>query len=244
MVHSDALFWFQLWNNQSRTNNENLSMKIRAVNTYKNFNCTRCNNGTFAVCRYHWCPSLDQTLISSFTLHCSAFIIAWACLSSAETHRGEELSQRKNFKTEEMIKRTEKDQELTCEQDSELVSRDRNNSVFGAWLCSLWLQLQLNQWFIHLPEFTGAQSVINTPANRVQTSHCKTLQSRIYGALQSALSQQYHRRHLWSSDTFVFLFEKHSHLRLISLSLSCSAECLSSYDLQRLVVCSKRMDVF
>lgn len=37
--------------------------------------------------------------------------------------------------------------------------------------------------------------------------------------------------------------QKYLRLRLVSLSLPCSAECLSSYDLQRPVVCSKRMEV-
>lgn len=137
--------------------------------------------------------------------------------------------------------------ELTCKQDSELVSRNWNNSgLCGAWRCSLRLQFKLNHWLIHLPQLAGAQSVVDTPGHTVQASHWNSLQSRMDGTLQSVLSQQCHRRQLSSSVTFVFVFEKgrqkYLRLRLVSLSLSCNAECLSSYDLQSPVVCSKRMD--
>lgn len=101
--------------------------------------------------------------------------------------------------------------QLTCKQDSKLVSRHRDNSrLCGAWQCSLRLQFQLNHRFIHLPQFTGAQSVVDPPGHSVQSPNWNWLRSRNWwhpSVSQSVLSQQPRRRQLSSSITRVFLLE-------------------------------------
>lgn len=142
------------------------------------------------------------------------------------------------------------EKELTCKQDSKLVSRNRDNSrLCGAWQCSLRLQFQLNHRFIHLPQFTGAQSVVDPPGHSVQSPNWNWLRSRIDGTRVSVSQCSVSSLAEDSShhQLRVFLFkngqnrQKYLRLRLVCLSLSCSVECLSSYDLQSPVVCSTRI---
>lgn len=134
-------------------------------NSYKRFYSKRGTIGILSVSfvfRSH-CPA------SSPTLHCRAFIIAWACLSSAQTNRENKLAYHKVVWWDGLNGRTvRKGPELTCKQNSKFVSRDRNDSCFcGARHWSLCLQFKLYKWFIYFPQFTGTQSVVNTPRHSV-----------------------------------------------------------------------------
>lgn len=65
-----------------------------------------------------------------------------------------------------------KTEKQTCKQNSEFVSRNRDNSgLCGACCHSLSLQPKLNQWLIYLSQHAGAQCVVDAPRDSIQTSY-------------------------------------------------------------------------
>lgn len=165
----------------------------------------------------HLFPLLDLTSRSDFTVHSSLQSIHHSlglfelCRSTQRKYHNIILVYTTDWNGKTVRKEVCCWQyaELTCKQDSELVTRNRNNSgLCGAWLCSLRLQFKLNHWLIHLPQLAGAESVVDAPGHTVQASHWNSLQSRKDGTLQSVLSRQDHTRQLSTSVTFVLVFEK------------------------------------
>ena len=119
-----------------------------------------------------------------------------------------------------------RDGELTCEQHSELVSRNRDHGgVRGAWLGSLCLEFQLNHWLVDLPQFAGAQGVVYSPWNRLQPSHWNALQSRFSGCFgqQPRSDGRAHHQQVSSS-----LFEEGQTNRNTYISGSSLVVCLAA----------------
>lgn len=157
----------------------------------------RCKFGTFK--QHHLCPAVNRTLRSNFIVHSSLKCIHPSlglfefCRNTEKNiHHKINLTNKTVYKWPyyQKIAAIWHDAELTCKQDSQLVCRNGNNGGL-CWgrLCSVCLQFKLNHWFIHLPQLTGAQSVVNAPGHRLQSAHWNSLQGRIDVISQSATLQ-------------------------------------------------------